>query len=491
LKRDIGLAVLGAGALAGFMVPLARHLRFDYDEWLAFHAVWQVSAGHKPYVDFYFAREPYEWVMYAPVLKLLPQRAGSLVLLRLLNLKTSFLALALFLFCALRLRPDRSWKTCALAAVGRVVLQVPVIFTFAQFRSDHLVLALAFIGLGSLEGAGPALGRTARWVAAGFCFMAGLLLTPKLVVIYAAAALVYGCAEEKRRLHHLFAFALGAAAAFIAVNAGTAAAGVDPRPYLGILQRHWTATARAGYRFGLARMVLLRAAYNPLWVVVFAAGLYGAGAELREKGWKQNKLLLVLLAFALIQPFWVKYFYDQYLYTVLLAWSLPLALFLHRVGQWKSQAAQAAVALLFIGGVCNALPEFVNYEHDRRGLEDDVAAIDRLLPLAPEGEAVAMQPPRHVVFRENSTFFFDHSITPGGPVTEDLMRSTRYAEKFTYEGFLAQLERRQPSLIFVNPAFAGKDYLRAIEAYERAHAREYARVESAAPELVLVRTTRP
>ena len=35
------------------------------------------------------------------------------------------------------------------------------------------------------------------------------------------------------------------------------------------------------------------------------------------------------------------------------------------------------------------MPELVDYEHDRRGLEADVAAVDQLLLLAPPGEPVA------------------------------------------------------------------------------------------------------
>src|ERR1019366_2302465 len=121
--------------------------------------------------------------------------------------------------------------------------------------------------------------------------------------------------------------------------------------FFGVIERHLAATAHSGYRFGLARMIILRTAYNPLWLLIFAGGTYASVAEFREHGWRRNKFMLVMLIFAVVQPLWVKYFYDQYLYTVLLVWSLPLALFLHRAGKWRSQLAQGALAVLLLAGV--------------------------------------------------------------------------------------------------------------------------------------------
>jgi hypothetical protein len=272
------------------------------------------------------------------------------------------------------------------------------------------------------------------------------------------------------------------------------AAGINPWLYFrGTLAQHLTETMGAGYRFGLARIILLRAAYNPLWLLIFFGGTAAAIQDLRARGWRQNKFLLVVMIFVLVQPLWVRYFYDQYLYTVLLAWSLPLAYFLHQAGRWRSKAAQVIVALIFIIGAFHALPEFLEFEHDRRGMESDVAIGDALLKLAPQGAPVSMQPPRHVVFRENSTLFYDHSIIPAGPVTEDLMlRSGQAENQFTVAGYLDQLERRPPSLIWVNAHMAGQRYLQAIDYYVRVlHPKDYEARDVLGVSVLVRRATRP
>jgi hypothetical protein len=77
-----------------------------------------------------------------------------------------------------------------------------------------------------------------------------------------------------------------------------------------------------------------------------------------------------------------------------------------------------------------------------------------------------MQPPTHVVFRENSTYFFNYTNVPAGPGTEDVMRRLpQFQRLFSLPRYLEQLERRPPSLISLNPPFAGKQYLQAIDYY--------------------------
>ena len=71
-KRDIILCILAAGLLSALALRLAAVLRLDYDEVAEFHAIWQVSQGHKPYVDFYYDHPPYFWLLYSPILRALP-----------------------------------------------------------------------------------------------------------------------------------------------------------------------------------------------------------------------------------------------------------------------------------------------------------------------------------------------------------------------------------------------------------------------------------
>jgi hypothetical protein len=469
LRWDIILCLLAAGVLSVLAFRSASILRFDYDEVAEFHAIWQVSQGHKPYVDFYYDHPPYFWLLYSPILRALPPVFESLVSLRKLDLIFSFAALALLSLLILRLDRDRSWKTCALAALGLVVLQIPVLFTFAQFRADHLALALTLAGLLALDAGGPA--PPPRWALAGSLFAAAALLTPKLALIYVIAVLVFGYGSWRAGLggtpRCLAALLAAAAAAFLAGNGAAWAAGMNVMPYFQLaLRHHLLGLTYSGYRFGLARGLLLRAAYNPLLALIFICGTVAAVQQLRETGWEKNKLLIVFLGFAFLQPLWVKYLWDQYIYTVLLVWALPLALFLRKVGRWRSRLAQAVIALLFWGGVYIELPELANYDSGHGGLDKQVAIADQLLQWSPPGSAVAMQPPAHVVFRENSTYFFNYTNIPAGPGTEEVMlRLPQFQRLFSFAGYLEQLERRPPSLILVNPDFAGPQYLRAVEHY--------------------------
>lgn len=482
-RSDALLCVLAAALLSLPLLRLATTQTFNYDEVAEFHAIWQVSRGHKPYVDFYYDHPPYFWLLYAPVLRLLPEDFSSLLVLRLLNLVFSFAALALLFLLMLRRSAERDWKGAALGAGALVFLQVPIVFAFSQFRADQLTLALTLAGLLLLDVPAPAPARPRRWAGAGFLFTAGALVTPKLVLICAAAALVHGLErrlEDRRELPLLLgAFLAGCAGAFLLLNLLVLALGIDPRTYfLWTLRHHLLATVEGGYRFGLARGILLRAAHNPLWLLVILGGAFAAARALRERGWRAEKPLLVLLVFAVLQPLWVRYLWEHYISAALLAWAPALALFIHRVGRWKSLIAQAAVAALFLGGVLRGLPDLEAYERWRRGLKEQLAVAGALLEQAPAGLPVSMQPPLHVVFRENSTYFFNYTIIPGGrgQGTEELMaRSPRLAPLFTFSGYLEQLERRPPGLILVTPAFAGRQYVAAVEEFLRRHARDYER----------------
>lgn len=478
LRRDAGLSLLVAGLLSAVMLRFALTLRLNYDEIAEFHAIWQVSQGHKPYVDFYYDHPPYFWVLYSPLLGLLPETFRSLVALRAVNVAFSFAALAQFLFLLQGLKPERSWKGCALAAAGLMTLQLPMVFTFSQFRADHLALALNLAGLLTLE-RGPREREKTRWALTGFFYACSALLTPKLVLLQAASILVYGLdrALELRRFpgRELGALLGGTAAGFAALNVLALAAGVDPVPfYSWALRHHLHALALPGYRFGLARALLLRAAYNPLIALVVLGGAAAAARELWRAGWRRQKVLVVALAFCLLQPLWVKYLGEQYLYTVLLAWSVPFALFLHGAARVRSVWLQLGVSAPLLAAVWFGLPEILAAEREQHSLREQLAQSDALLRLAPAGRPVSMQPPHHVVFRENSTYFFNYTIIPAGPGTEDALQGVPgLGKQFTYPVYLEQLERRPPSLILLNPAFAGRQYLAAAAEFLRRRAGAY------------------
>lgn len=483
------LAVAATGLFAA-----TRWLRINYDEYANVHATWLVAQGGRPYADFQAMHAPFFWYLFAPVLSSLPQAFASILILRAANAAASLaliLALGLLLTRAFSERESRLW---ALAALGIMVFQVPVVATLAQFRADHLSAAVLFFGMLLLHDETPSPRRAA---AAGALLAVSLALGQKLILLEALFVAALAAREgilRRRRLPRLAA----------AVGAGAAAAGVFLGLFCLAVGIHPTLMARAvfalqyrllsGYpRFGLLFFLRDQILQAPLKLLApLAFGLWGLWRS-RDGFLDRRWVALVFAAFALIQAAWVRFPFDQYGYAAYLCWAFPLALFFDQARLVCFRGGLLALTLALLSadfvGLRSAARDDCRFGEETRL---QVALGDAMLKLAPAGQPVAAQPYCHPMFRRDSTYFWIYGASYAHPDMEEILRAMpAFARDFSYDGYRAQLEAHPPSLVATNPMFAGPDYLRAVRDYLAAHTADYAELHSGGPRIFVRRASAP
>ncbi|MBI5624714.1 MAG: hypothetical protein HY924_13125 [Elusimicrobia bacterium] len=494
------LVALALSWLAARLQVRALSSPFDYDEVAEAHAVWQVGQGMRPYRDFYHDHAPYSWLVWAPVLKALPEAFESLVLLRLADVALSLLALGLLILLVRDLLeggsaggeaappggagppPPENGGSLAAAAVAVAVMAThpSSMAVLHQFRGDQLSLVFTLLGLLAL-GSGGGVPSARRCGAAGLFLMSGLLITPKLVLLCALTVVLHGARLRTQgpglwrpRLAGLLG---GAALGFCLWNAWAFAAGVDPSPFYRLaLAYHWANLRESGQVFGAGRELIEGFGAEPVWLVALVAGLAAGAAEIRGRGAARGATLTALVVFCLVQPLWVKLPWKQYLFSVCLFWSAPLAVFLQRAVRARRLAGWALLAL-FAGGF--GLQEVLRSRADAgdQSLAEHLAWGNEVLSRSIPGRTVAVQPPLHPVFRRDATYYFNLAFIPAGRGPgAALRRPPAGAPRASYEGYMEQFEAAPPSIVLASPYFTDKDYMRAALDFVRVrHPKAYRR----------------
>ncbi|NNN07149.1 MAG: hypothetical protein HKL90_14750 [Elusimicrobia bacterium] len=487
----LGLILLTAAAC---LFAATRWLRINYDEYANVHATWLVAQGGRPYTDFQAMHTPFFWYLFAPVLSFLPQAFASILTLRAVNAAASLaliLAIALLLTQAFTERESRLWS---LAALAIMVFQVPAVATLAQFRADHLSAALLFFGMILLEDDAPSARRAA---AAGVLLAVSLALGQKLILLEAlfiAALAARQWTLRRRGLPRLAAaVGAGAAAALAAMIVFCLAAGIDlalmPRAVFALQYRLLSGYPRFGLLFFLWDQIL----QAPLKLLPpLAFGLWGLWRS-RDGFFDRRWIALVFGAFALTQAAWVRFPFDQYGDAVYLCWAFPLALFFDQARRVCLRGELLALTLALLAADFVGLNAAAR-DDCRFGVEThlQIALGDAMLKLAPAGQPVSAQPYCHPLLRRDSTFFWIYGASYSHPDMEEILRSMpEFARDFSYDGYLAQLEARPPSLVATNPMFAGPDYLRAVRGFLAAHAADYAELRSGGLHIFVRRAAAP
>jgi hypothetical protein len=501
LRRFLPWCLLGLllGWAALRLGDYAAVVPFDYDEVAEAHAVWQVSEGRRPYHDFYYDHAPYSWLVWAPVLKSLPEAFETLVILRLVNILLSLLVLGLLALLIKKLLHEGPTGrgsvplVAACAAVGVMASHRSAMTVLYQFRGDQLSLAFTLLGLLLLE-ARPRGKALLPAAAAGFCLVSGILITPKLVLLCFLALVLAGTrlqGEDPGSLRSFCAGVLGGGlGAFGLWNVWAVSAGADPWPfYRLVVAHHWANLSESGYAFGAAMGLVESVSQEPGWFLVFLPGLAAGVLEVRRRGLTASPVLSAILLFCLIQPLWVKYPWHQYLFSVCLLWGVLLGVFFLKVWERRPAAGQVILALAV---VCSAGQELRRFRAagDLHTLGQHIAWGNEILGKAIPGRSVAIQPPFHPVFRTNATYFFNFTFNPKGSDTEAVLRGIPvFGEKFSRSGYLEQLEASPPSVVMASPFFTGKEYMAAVLEFVRArHPRSY-RKERIAGMTAYVRST--
>lgn len=475
-----GTAALAAvvGALWIALYLYAHSMPFNYDEIAEAHATWQVSQGARPYQDFHYDHPPFFWRAYSPLLKRLPEDFRSLVSLR--NVNLFFAAAAFFLLAYLiqRQRADPWGRFAGIGAMVVMVLQIPVLQTFSEFRADPLSFAFQFAGMAVLERAGETRRRKALWAIAGFLLACAALFSLKifsltliLLALYAWDAFGRGARDF---ILNAASFAAGAGLALGLAGLVCASMEIDFHlMYVSVVQFHRLFLASYGVSFGLAKSLWGLAVGNPILFALGALGLYGVAAEFVSGRWRRQKALAALGLFCLLQPLWVRYPWRQYVAGFLFAWSAPLAMAFHCFlrGRFARSGLFLFVGLLLLSvlGESHHLRETLRNHY----LDKHIQAGNQLLRWTAKDDYVAAQPPFHPVFRRNSTYFFTYPLNPGRDTEELLSHLPDEGNLFTLESYRQQLRDRPPSLIVLDPHYTGKNYMVDVHEFLQARSDDY------------------
>lgn len=458
-------ALLLSGA-AVWLLMLAVFPPINYDELALVHFAWLISQGFVPYQDFHAVHPPFFALLLAPILRVLPDAFGSMIVLRVVNLVASLAVLVLLARLLLARTDEPRERRLALAAVVVMVMHPGVWQALAELRPDHLsaALTLAALGVATSDEGQP----HTRYFGAGALFTIAMVFNAKLILIPVVAAFVLSIEEGRRGLRALGGSLAGALTGVACALGLTWFVGhlwgIDFRllweqvfVYHEYFRKSFTDS------FGLAKG--LQSQIKSQWglpVVALFLGVIGMLAEARRGRWDRLRVPLILAAYAVAQPLWVPFSHKQYSYTIDLVWAAPLALGLAAVQRWRPRLMPAAVAILL------ALSLVLAGVRTGRivaggGILSQVRLGNTLLALAPPGQPVAAVLPVHPIFRRDATFSWVYTDNPGGLDTGEVMaRVPGYHERFSHDGYLRELKANRPSLIVLHSPFAHAKYRRAV-----------------------------
>jgi len=441
---------------------------YNYDEFSHAHLAWLVSVGEVPYRDFAANHLPFFWILLAPLIRLLPQEPGTLLVLRAVALACNgvFIGCLGALICLEQPARQRLW---AAACFGLVVFSPPVMHFLIEFRPDAPANALLFGGL-LLWWLPGGRNKLVAFVS-GICTGAALLINTKLglfPLLLAAVAL----AAQGRDLRRVWPPALAACFGFgIAVLGGIVLMAVMKIP----LDRAWemavlynAAAERAqASGFGLAHALLRQ----PVCLGYVLAGLTAWAAGLLLQRRPPGALAVSILVFLVLELAMTHRPWKQYLGSwMLLAAYFPacgLPMLAARLG--GNGRVGLAVCLL---GLVAAEAAFTNMADpdgvrgiDRLTQERRIAWLLRHVP--PDGYVVATFD-LHPVFRRDTFFKVVSDIMPyKQDGLEQLMPSLApgpYSGHFGRPGYDEDLRLRPPSLIMMRGLYS-EAQIRAVVDY--------------------------
>jgi hypothetical protein len=225
-ERLVAWALLGA--IVALRVACAFHYRIDSDEPQHLHVVWAWTIGKVPYRDVFDNHMPLFQLACAPLLWLVGEHPGDLVVMRLAMLPV-FLGT---LWCLGRIARRLFTARDALWTVVLSGLLAPVFFSSLEFRTDDAWMLCWFLALMTAIQGAPDLRRSAK---TGFWLGMATAISLKTVLLLGAFAFAVGAVatlarDDLRRLRphwsaHAMAFGAGLLAMPLVVLGGFAAVG--------------------------------------------------------------------------------------------------------------------------------------------------------------------------------------------------------------------------------------------------------------------------
>jgi hypothetical protein len=444
-------ALIGFAGLLGLvlLVRLIFIRSYDYDELSHAHMAWLVSIGQVPYRDFATNHFPFFWIPLWPVMRVIPESLGSLMILRglALLLNIAFIGALGALIC---LEQPPQQRPLAAACFGVILFSQPVMHFLIEFRPDALANALLFGSLVLLWLQGMR-NKLVAFVS-GFCIGIALLVNTKygLFPFMLGAVALMAHAREIRRT---WRFALAICLGFIAAVLG----GILVLAGMKIpLDRAWemvvlyNAAVEKIHTFGLAHVLTL----HPLLLAYVLVGLAGCIVQWVLQRRPPGVLEVAILLFLIANLATTARPYKQYLASWLLLATCFPARSLPALAAWFGSKAQIAAAVCIVGiaiavfthtGIIDPyeLPELNRATQDR--------AIEWALRCVPPDGFVICSFTAHPVFRRDTFFKVVFDQRPNGEDgLEQFMPSLApgsYSEHFQRSGYDADLKDRSPSLI--------------------------------------------
>jgi len=417
---------------------------FDYDEAEHAHAIWLVSQGFTPFIDFFECHTPYFWYLLAPLSTLMPESAGALFGYRFLALIGNFLFLIL-LFRHIRKSIPHFPTTLSILTIAVVVIHPLMIKFLVQFRMDGWGYAILFGALYMVRDKPRKLFWPHFWF--GFLSALSVYLTPKFALLPVLWCLSY-IPKRKKDCDGfgtlVLSIVMGVGASSLLMLGGLALVGINLRQaYDFVITYHvffnQISSEKAGLLFSLMKFHIL--------FILVCGGIGSWGWLLFKKKIEFRRFDVVMGLFLLFQVLMANVGYPQYS----VPWFLVALLFIHylwvfiRDTKSKWEVSIPIFLMIFFGW---AAFQSWKINEKRPILTQQIHFINTLIERVSTEDYVVAFMPYHPIYRKDSFYGWPHSFGQGGVGTEPIMqRFQEHRYRFQKDFYKGELQEKPPQVI--------------------------------------------
>ena len=194
-----GWGVLAALALVYAGVELVSSHAIAWDEVEFFRATQWIAQGQVPYRDFWEHHSPLQWLLFAPVAKVLGGGTGTGVILA-MRFAQIPLWIALFAYLNAMARRAGAGAVARSCAFALLLLTPAFVRAAVEYRLDVAGNHGFVAGLGFIIRGWEQKGKVLPWCLAGLCLSLAVLANMRLaMMVVLVAALAFFCDPEERR----------------------------------------------------------------------------------------------------------------------------------------------------------------------------------------------------------------------------------------------------------------------------------------------------
>jgi len=432
------LVLLSGGAFLGWGVLHPA----DWDEVEHLHATYLVSEGLLPFTDFWQIHSPLQWIVLAPLLKLVPQSGAVLVLARCLGLVLT----GLLFLCVWRIARRLWGRDADLKTTLLVFLSASIVSQLLWLRPDLWMLLGSLVSI-ELALVGYEKDRGRYFFLGGLALSLGLTFTPKVapwLLLVPLSSLVVHRRSLRRLLKTQVLHAAGVLSGAIPLAAYLTANGLWSgfREWVMVYHR---ASPALHLSFKAGPTLILLAASVIIGMVGLVKLPVGPGSAPRAV--MGAALAVILLTAILVYP--IEHSCFRYYLAPLFLVAATLSSWLGTTLVARGHPLRGAVLL---GLLCAGLTfaHFRYADEARRlgvSLRNHVEVIDRLLERA-RGEFVQCVIPIHPIFRRDaSRLYLPWQVVRLARRADTLKKRMLIDFLAASPSFAAELRRHEPTII--------------------------------------------